>query len=205
MSPGNTSAPNPLRHFIQTRRLLAALTHWPPVAGLLDAGAGARMTLVPRVAFFSLTLGFAALCPATEPLTDVLIVGNDSGPFWPEKCCWIDLPKTERLVEARRAEECSALGGPVGRFQLEDNKIWLVGLRRCRGDVPLHDIYPELDNPSQATWLNGVLFAKIAPMCITQHGERLYRTTLRLEVKKGVVTHLQREEHAEAACRGELQ
>jgi len=155
---------------------------------------------------FALALGSFSICSATEPLHDQLEVGKQSGPFFPDKCCWIDMPKTEKMVEARLAERCSAIGGPVGHFRLEDNKIWLDKLLVCGGDIPLKKIYPELDSPAHAAWLNGVFFAKIEHACVVRADSSisglkpLYRTTLRLEVKDGIITRMQRQENDTSIC-----
>lgn len=145
-------------------------------------------------------LGIPAVCGATEPLSDTLVVDQHSGPFHPQKCCWVELPRTEKLIAAKRAERCSAIGGPVGRFRLADDKIWLVGLRRCGADMPLSEIYPELANPAVATWLSGVFFVGLDQICVGPQRKRQYRIFLRLEIEKGVVTKMQREERDEAIC-----
>jgi hypothetical protein len=152
--------------------------------------------------FFSLLMAVAPSLSATQPLADTLVIGNERGPIHPEKCCWLELPKTERLIAAKRAEECSAIGGPVGRFELVGQEMWLVGLSRCSGDMPLEQVYPEFGDRVQANWLSGVFFAKFSPMCITQDGQQAYRTVLRLEVGSGVVSSVQRSELDGSICEG---
>ena len=150
----------------------------------------------------AIALGIPASCSATEPLHDILFIDGHDGPFFPEKCCWVDLPRTEKLIAARRQENCSAIGGPVGRFRIADGKVWLVGLRRCGGDMPLKEIFPELGNPAFAKWLNGAFRAEVNHMCLSPFSfGSLYRTTFRLEIKDGVVTDMQRQENDEADCR----
>ena len=149
-------------------------------------------------------MAFAPSLAATPPLTDTLTIGDERGPIHPEKCCWLELPKTERLITAKRAESCSAIGAPVGRFELVDQKIWLIGLSRCGGDLPLDQIFPEFGDRVQADWLNGVFFAKFTPMCLTKDGKEAYRTVLRLEVDSGLVSNMQRNELDESVCKAAL-
>jgi|GEM_PF-2934783 len=160
-----------------------------------------------RTLVFALTLGTSAICPATEPLPDTLTVGEHNGIFFPDECCWVGLPQTEKFRAAYIKEfenYCSAIGGIVGRFRLAEGKIWLIGLHNCDGDIPLEDIYPELSNPAFASWLNGVFFAKInrnhtawCPPGIPIH---VYHTTLRLKIENGVVTDMQRQENDIPTC-----
>jgi len=161
-----------------------------------------------RILVIGLFLGASAICSATEPLVDLLTVDGQQGPFFPDKCCWVDLPRTERLRAAKMAEMCSAIGGPVGNFRLADGKIWLDGLRRCGGNMPLEEVYPELDQPAFASWLNGMFTAKSGFVCHSRHNgflEYFYRTTLRLRVENGVVTNLQRQENDLVACRTDIE
>jgi len=159
--------------------------------------------LLPTLVF-TLVLGNPAVCLASE-LLDSLIVGEQNGIFFPDKCCWVDLPRTERFLAT--VEECPSLdiGGIVGNFRLADNKIWLVGLDSCRGDIPLEKIYPELGNPAPATWLNGIFFAKInsnSKTCnpMTETPIPMYLTTLRLKIENGAVIDMQRQENEVPSC-----
>jgi hypothetical protein len=147
-----------------------------------------------------------AICSATPPLSDTLIIDKYDGVFFPDEGYWVDLPRTEKFRTAiQKVSICSAAGGIVGRFRLADDKIWLVGLYSCGGDIPLEEIYPELDNPALATWLNGVFFAKIdwiPKTCnpVTESPINMYRTTLRLKIDNGVVTDMQRQENDVPTC-----
>ena len=60
---------------------------------------------------------------ATEPLHDQLTVDNETGHIFPEKCCWLALPESELLRSARRAQNCTAIGGPVGQYMFSEDKI----------------------------------------------------------------------------------
>jgi hypothetical protein len=158
-----------------------------------------------QILIFPLILGASVASSATEPLFDQLAVDGLSGPLFPEKCCWVGLPETEKFRAAMREEMkgyCSAIGGIVGRFRLEDGKLWLEGMHRCGGNIPLQEIYPELDNPALATWVSGNFTAKLGLLCwVNNSDERVYRTTLKLKIKDGVVTDIQREEGDETACK----
>lgn len=144
----------------------------------------------------------AAAAQATQPQRDTLQVGDQSGWFQPEECCWVELPRTERLIAAKRAERCSAIGGPVGRFQLWDNHVWLIGLRRC-GDarMPLEEIYPEMTGPTPANWLNGRFTAKLDRLCLKEGGVvPVFRTVHQLEIEQGRVVDMQTQTHDGSEC-----
>jgi len=163
-----------------------------------------RLHNLTRVLTLVLALVAPTMASATEPLHDSLTVDEQHGPFFPEKCCWVDKLETRKFIEARMAEilgGCTAIGGPVGGFRLAEGKIWLIGLYKCGGSVPLKEIYPELGDPIFANWLNGVFFASLDRICVLQHDRKhVYRTELRLEVKNGVVTDTQRQQTDEAIC-----
>lgn len=138
---------------------------------------------------------------ATEPLLDAIDIGDEHGIFMPDQCCWIKLPETQRLRDAKRAQRCTAVGGPVGRFRLEGDKLFLVGLRQCSGDVPLHDIYPDLTDPAPASWLNGTFHVlSIDHGCRPGRGANTPRETITLSVKDGIVTSMNRRFNENEQC-----
>lgn len=98
---------------------------------------------------------------ATEPLHDQLTHGTSSGYIFPATCCWLDLPPSEALFALKRAERCSAIGGPVGSYRYQDDKLWLVELRRCSGAIPLNQVFPDLESPALAVWLSGDFTARL--------------------------------------------
>ena len=116
----------------------------------------------------------------------------------------VDMPPSERLRAAKRAEACSAIGGPVGRFQLWEGHVWLIGLRRCGADVPLEDIYPEMTGPALATWLTGrfrVMFDRTS--CLGDGWVKpVYRTIEHLVIDQGRVVDTQTETADLAGCSG---
>ena len=125
---------------------------------------------------------------ATRPLIDTIVVGEENGEIFPKNCCWVELPKTESLRAAKRAESCSAIGGPVGRFELVDEKIWLVGLLRCGGEMHLSYVYPEMPDRVLATWLNGTYFVQLSPRCFGSMGATKSRKHLTLSVEAGIAS-----------------
>ena len=125
---------------------------------------------------------------ATRPLIDTIVVGEESGEIFPEKCCWLELPRTEGLAVAKRAESCSAIGGPVGKFELVNKQMWLVGLLRCSGEVPLSYVYPEMPERVPATWLNGTYFVKLSPRCFGPMGAERNRKHLTLKIDAGIAS-----------------
>ena len=146
---------------------------------------------------FSLLVAAPFPALATRPLIDRIIVGDESGEIFPEKCCWLELPRTGGLIAAKRSEACSAIGGPVGRFELVGKQIWLVGLHRCSGDMPLKHVYPEMPDRTPATWLNGRYFVKLSPMC--EGDSAIDRKHLTLEIDGGIAT-ITEQKVAESAC-----
>jgi hypothetical protein len=94
---------------------------------------------------------------ATEPLLDQVQIGGQYGQLRFSERGWLPLPPSEKLHEIRRAERCSAFGGPRGIYRLEADHLWLVELYRCRGGIPLGEVYPEVQGPLLAKWITGDL------------------------------------------------
>jgi hypothetical protein len=153
-----------------------------------------------RAALLLALLLSSQLSSATEPLHDHLVFGNRSGVIFPPKCCWVDLPKTERLQAMRKAERCSAIGGPVGQFKYEAGQLWLTGLYRCGGPVPLKDVYPDFDNPALAVWLSGTFHARLDWLCRDKQGRFVYGTELTLTVERGTVTAVSEANYDKSSC-----
>ena len=138
---------------------------------------------------------------ATEPLHDRLTVGSETGVIFPDPCCWIDLPESERLREARRQERgCTAIGGPVGEYRLEGDRLWLVGLRTCGGTPPLQSIYPDLPDPAPADLVNGKVRARLGWLCRGEDGIFVYRRDLTLQIERGRVVSTEEETFNETGC-----
>jgi hypothetical protein len=140
------------------------------------------------------------LATATEPLYDQLTIDTQKGHLFPEKCCWVDLPDSEQLRRARIAERCSAIGGPVGQFKLENGKIWITGFYKCGGELPLKTFFPNLPDPALAEWLSGKFVAQIDYLCRSQTGSPVYRREINLVVGRGVVQSRAEKINDEASC-----
>ena len=158
------------------------------------------------VTYKTLALGLplllaSAIAGATLPLFDKVVIDGKSGNIFPEKCCWMPLPKTEKLIQARRAENCSAIGGPVGVFEVADGKLWLTGLSKCAGPLPLKNIYPELRSPAPATWLSGRFTAYTDYQCTSSSSEPVFRTKTVLVVDAGSVASATSEQIDASQCR----
>lgn|GEM_PF-3307841 len=112
-----------------------------------------------------LTAAAALPAAATHPLLDRIVVDDRQGEVFPEACCWMPMPKSERLRELRRAQRCSAIGGPVGRFRLQADQMLLDGFVTCSGDLPLQTVYPDAPTPMPATWLDGRFTIVLTSRC----------------------------------------
>ena len=128
---------------------------------------------------------------ATRPLMDVVQHAGLYGEILPEACCWMPLPPSPALVEARLAQQCSALGGPVGRFALEDGQLWLQGLHTCGGEVALSTIYPQMSGPVQADWVSGRFTLDLGPGCLDADGLPQPSLRWRVVLAQGRVTAME--------------
>ena len=123
----------------------------------------------------------AASAQATRPLLDRIQHAGLHGQILPEACCWVPLPPSPALAEARLAQQCSAIGGPVGRFALEDGQLWLQGLLTCGGELALSAIYPQMSGPVRADWVSGHFTLDLGPGC--QGGDGLHQPSQRWRVQ----------------------
>jgi hypothetical protein len=138
---------------------------------------------------------------ATEPLLDQYVAGGLTGHIFPSECCWMKLPQSKRLTEMKKAEwGCSAIGGPVGTFKLDAEKLWLTGLLKCSGLVDLHEVYPELESPTLADWLSGTFSAQLGFLCHDKNGQPVYSVKQVLTVEQGVVRSLAETRDDISAC-----
>lgn len=139
---------------------------------------------------------------ATEPLHDHVVIEGKAGLLLPETCCWVKLPPSPALSAAKRSQRCSALGGPVGNFRLQDNKLILVSLRTCSGELPLQQFYAGAPKEMAATWLSGKFRVELDPLCTTGAGRMLHATTMQLVVDAGNLVTSQKQTRDGAACHG---
>ena len=156
-----------------------------------------RPTLRGRWAGAALGL-LALLCgsaaTATEPLRDLLEIGAETLPVealpppGSRGTGALDLPPSYLLRDMARAEHCSALGGPRGVYRVDGGHLWLMRLRRCGGDIPLHEVFGGSGEPVVATWISAELVAQRGPvLCSRSQGGDLRQTTLRWRIEEGVV------------------
>jgi hypothetical protein len=125
---------------------------------------------------------------ASGRLWDLIEYNGPSTIVIPEGGLRLDLPVSEKLKEIHRENRCTA-GGPTGKWRIEDNRLWLIGLRSCDGDIPLQNIYGGNGKPILATWVTRKLFiAKGRLLCFDRgFGEGISETTVMLRVKEGLL------------------
>ncbi len=129
---------------------------------------------------------------ATEPLHDELTFEGHTGNIFPSKCCWLKKPDSKKLREIERDiienRSCSAIGGPVSKLKLENNKLFLTSLYQCGGDIELSEVYPEFTEPALAVWLSGTYYTNLNYLCRNKKGKPVYEFEHTLIVNKGIVT-----------------
>jgi hypothetical protein len=155
-----------------------------------------------KILFIVLYLLFVAPSSATQPLLNQYTDGVRTGHIFPSGCCWVEIPANERIKEIRRREiGCSAVGGPVGMFKLEAGKLWLTGLFKCSGEVPLQEVYPDMKSPAFAEWLTGTFKTRLDFKCVAPGGDPyIYAVTQELIVEKGVVQSVKETQNDLTAC-----
>lgn len=132
---------------------------------------------------------------ATTPLFDKLEINNETGNLHQMGKGWLDLPPSEKLQELRRAERCSAIGGPRGKYRVVDGKLWLTGLYRCGGDVSLDSVYAS-GEPILAKWISADLVAELGKALCRRGFAFVYERKLSLRVEEGMVTSMREESNA---------
>lgn len=150
------------------------------------------------------SIAYSQPAAATEPLKDQIVVGKLQGHIFPSECCWVPLPPSEQLRAMKRAEfpGCSAIGGPVGTFELKEGKLWLTGLLKCSGAFDHRQIYPELASPAFADWLSGTFTVLLGACGYDPHlNGQAYARKQRITVDQGVVNSVT-ELGGDASCAG---
>ncbi len=138
--------------------------------------------------FAILLCGTASRALATEPLQDRIWYHSRAGTVHQSGKGALALPPSAKLRAMTSAETCSATGGPRGVYRYSNGKIWLVGLHRCSGGVGLHEVYPDVRNPPVASWLNGVLVARLGKLlCKAASGAPVHEIEVQIKVTKGAV------------------
>lgn len=149
-----------------------------------------RRTVFPRVLGSALLLIlWSSASLATEPLFDRIEIEGQSGRLHDNARGWLDLPESEQLLSMARAENCTAIGGPRGKFKVADRTLFLYGLYRCSGDVALSVVYPKVSQPVVATWVTGKLTAEVGKVvCRSNAGAPVFERIATLSVEAGKVT-----------------
>ena len=144
----------------------------------------------------------AAPATATEPLSDVVAIDGMRGRLFKTHSPGFDLPPNDTLRAMRIKESaCSARGGPVGSYRIDNNQLVLVELWRCGGAFPVRDVYPAMQAPALATWISGELTAVMgSPLCHQADGIPLYQRTVRFTVDAGIVKTMASQSHTQDEC-----
>lgn len=125
---------------------------------------------------------------ATEPLFDRVEIEGQSGRLHDNVRGWLELPESEQLRSMTRAENCTAIGGPRGKFKVAEGMLLLHGLYRCGGDIELSSVYPSISRPVVAKWVTGKLTAEIGDIvCWTKNGSPVYERLATISVEAGKV------------------
>lgn len=139
--------------------------------------------------FLVLTAGRAL---ATAPPADRIWYHTRAGTLHLAGKGGIELPPSAKLRAMTIADTCSARGGPRGVYKYAEGKIWLVGLHGCRGGIGLHEVYPNVRTPPVASWVNGILVARLGKLlCASADGAPVHEAVVRMTVRNGAVSALE--------------
>lgn len=134
------------------------------------------------------TISFPSFAFATQPLFDRIEIDGDEGRVHDSQHGWLKLPESESLQRMRLAEQCSAIGGPRGKFKIANGKLWLYALYRCSGEIRLEEAYPQASEKILANWISAELVAEIGHvMCYSKSGQPKFEKLLQLSIMQGEV------------------
>ena len=103
---------------------------------------------------------------ATVPKMDSIEFDGTATSIWPKGKTWMELPPSKYLDDLQRAERCTAIGGPRGKWSIKNDRLWLIGLTRCGGDIGLESVYGGNGDQIFADWITGeVLIHKGKRLC----------------------------------------
>lgn len=146
----------------------------------------------------------ASAATATQVLQDRIWYQSRAGTLHYPRNEPIALPPSERLHAMAMADSCPAIGGPRGVYRYMNGKLWLVGLSRCGSTIGLRDAYPTMLTPPVATWVSGVVVARLGrKMCTGPDGSPVLETEVVLKVDKGIVESRVEKAGAHSACAGD--
>ena len=158
-----------------------------------------RRSVIALAAIFATGSLLPSPVAATSPLSDRLEFENETTNMWTANGAWLEVSRSDKLQEMRRAEKCSARGGPKPRWRVSDGKLWLVGFHRCIGDLPLVAIYDDATEQILADWVTAELVTNRGPYLCNSgpYGPAVFATTVRLKVEGGVVRDIARVSNAD--------
>nr|WP_158382955.1 hypothetical protein [Comamonas testosteroni] len=164
------------------------------------------MHSLQKSVLFALSLVFASVSAlATPPLFDQIEISAQKGRLHHNAQGWMSLPESETLRSMRIAERCSAMGGPRGKFSVADGSLWLTGVYRCGGDIPLSAVYPQSASHLLADWVTGDLTAELGKViCQSRDGFPIFERIASLSVQAGRVTQLSYQESGVEQCAREM-
>ena len=159
---------------------------------------------IRRISLFCLIILISNSVFATAPLHDFLTYQGRTIAIYPEECCWLKKPRSKELdrIQKENIEQrsCSAIGGPVSKIKLEKNKLYLIGLYQCGGDLPLNQVYPQFKQPPLATWLTGTYRSDFNYLCHKGHIP-ISEINLTFTVKEGIVTSISTVKKDKSICK----
>lgn len=105
---------------------------------------------------------------------------------------WIELLENEKTREIRRKEGCSAIGAPRAKWKVSDNRLWMVGLFKCGGEIKLETVYGGNGEPISAEWVTEDLVTQRGKTLCHPHygGAGILETSIFIRVRRGVVTQV---------------
>ena len=138
----------------------------------------------------------STLCWATPPVPNLLYFENEWSAVTSEGNPWLELIENEKTREIRLSEHCSAIGGPSGRWRVQDGRLWLVGLLRCGGNVPLESVYGGSGDPIFAEWINTqVVIERGKTLCLPDIYDRspsIQEFKIVIKFERGLVSEVKR-------------
>lgn len=125
---------------------------------------------------------------ATLPLLDSIEYEGKTTIVGPQGKAWMAIRENEAIAAIRISERCTAIGGPRANWRIKGNRLWLIGLFRCGGDISLKSVYGE-DEPIFADWVTDRLVTYAGKeLCKgEQGGPGIHERTVTMNVEKGVL------------------
>ncbi|MBK9236290.1 MAG: hypothetical protein IPO19_09675 [Rhodoferax sp.] len=145
----------------------------------------------------------ASLSLATPPLMDQLEYESESTSVSVRSGTWMTLPRSQRVNELRLAEvtRCSAIGGPVGRWRIRENRLWLVGLHTCGEKHSLESVYGISGDAVFADWITADLVThRGKALCGDSYIGIVWERDVTLKIEIGVLKEVVEVSNANHPC-----